>query len=128
MIGVAGFTMISGLLILIIERTNMIGILKALGADNLTIRKVFLWFAVFLIGKGMLWGNVVGLSLCALQSWFKLFKLDPQNYYIDAVPILINPWAVVALNAVTLCAAVLMLIGPSFIITKINPATSMRYE
>jgi lipoprotein-releasing system permease protein len=128
MIGVAGFTMISGLLILIIERTNMIGVLKALGADNLTIRKVFLWFSLFLIGKGMVWGNVIGLSLCALQSRFRLIKLDPENYYIDAVPVLLNPWVVIALNIATMLVAVLMLIGPSFIITKINPATSMRYE
>jgi lipoprotein-releasing system permease protein len=128
MISVAGFTMISGLLILIIERTNMIGILKALGANNFTIRKVFLWFSVFLIGKGMIWGNVIGLSLCLLQSRFHIFKLDPQNYYIDAVPILLNPWVVIALNVATLLVAVLMLIGPSYLITKINPATSMRYE
>jgi lipoprotein-releasing system permease protein len=106
----------------------MIGILKALGANNFTIRKVFLWFSVFLIGKGMIWGNVIGLSLCLLQSRFHIFKLDPQNYYIDAVPILLNPWVVIALNVATLLVAVLMLIGPSYLITKINPATSMRYE
>ena len=125
---VAGFTMISGLLIIIIERTNMIGVLKALGADNFTIRKVFLWFSVFLIGKGMLWGNIIGLLFCFVQSKFQLFKLDPESYYIDAVPISMNLLFFLLINIATLIVSVLMLIAPSFLITKINPATSMRYE
>ena len=128
MIGVAGFTMISGLLIIIIERTNMIGILKALGATNFTIRKTFLWFAVFLIGKGMLWGNVIGLAFCILQSRFGIFKLDPETYYVDTVPVSFNIILFLLINIGTLLAAVLMLIGPSYLITKINPANSMRYE
>ena len=128
MTGVAGFTMISGLLVIILERTNMIGILKALGADNYTIRKVFLWFSVFLIGKGMLWGNVIGLSLCFIQSQFKLISLDPANYYIESVPIAINLPVILLINIGTLLVSVLMLIGPSFLITKIHPASSMRYE
>ena len=128
MIGVAGFTMISGLLIIIIERTNMIGILKALGANNFTIRRTFLWFAVFLIGKGMLWGNAIGLAFCILQSQFGLFKLDPETYYVDTVPVSFNVLLFVLINLGTLFASVLMLIGPSFLITKINPASSMRYE
>ena len=128
MIGVAGFTMISGLLIIIIERTNMIGILKALGANNFTIRRTFLWFAVFLIGKGMLWGNAIGLAFCILQSQFGLFKLDPETYYVDTVPVSFNILLFVLINLGTLFASVLMLIGPSFLITKINPASSMRYE
>ena len=128
MIGVAGFTMISGLLIIIIERTNMIGILKALGANNFTIRRTFLWFAVFLIGKGMLWGNAIGLAFCILQSQFGLFKLDPETYYVDTVPVSFNVLLFILINLGTLFASVLMLIGPSFLITKINPASSMRYE
>ena len=128
MVGVAGFTMISGLLIIIIERTNMIGILKALGANNFTIRKTFLWFAVFLIGKGMLWGNAIGLAFCILQSQFGIFKLDPETYYVDVVPVSFNILLFLLINIGTLSAAVLMLIGPSFLITKINPASSMRYE
>ena len=128
MIGVAGFTMISGLLIIIIERTNMIGILKALGATNFTIRKTFLWFAVFLIGKGMLWGNVIGLAFCILQSRFGIFKLDPETYYVDTDPISFNIILFLLINSGTLLAAVLLLIGPSYLITKINPANSMRYE
>lgn len=128
MIGVAGFTMISGLLIIIIERTNMIGILKALGANNFMIRKVFLWLSVFLIGKGMIWGNAIGLAFCLLQSQFHLLKLDPESYYVDAVPVSLNVWLFLLINAGTLLASVLMLLGPSFLITKINPAGSMRYE
>ncbi len=128
MIGVAGFTMISGLLIIIIERTQMIGILKALGANDFTIRKTFLWFAVFLIGKGMLWGNLIGLAFCLIQSQLKLFKLNPETYYVDRVPISFNLWFFLFINVGTLLAAVLMLLGPSFLITKIRPASSMRYE
>ena len=128
MIGVAGFTMISGLLIIIIERTNMIGVLKALGANNFTIRKTFLWFAVFLIGKGMLWGNAIGLGFCILQSQFGIFKLDPDTYYVDTVPVSFNIILFLLINIGTLLASVFMLIGPSYLITKINPASSMRYE
>lgn len=128
MIGVAGFTMISGLLIIILERTNMIGVLKALGATNYTIRKVFLWLSVFLIGKGMLWGNVVAMGIYFLQTRLGIFKLDPETYYTATVPMSINGWVLLLINAGALIASVLMLIGPSFFISKINPATSMRYE
>lgn len=128
MIGVAGFTMVSGLLIIIIERTSMIGVLKSLGANNFTIRKVFLWFSVFLIGKGMLWGNAIGLAFYFVQHWFGLFKLDPETYYMAAVPVSFNIWLFLLLNVGTLLAAVLMLLGPSFLITRIHPATSIRYE
>ncbi len=128
MISVAGFTMISGLLILIIERTSMIGVLKSLGADNLTIRQLFLWFAVFLIGKGMLWGNVVGLAFYFVQRYTGLFGLDAENYYMDTVPVSFNFGLFLLLNICTLAIALLMLIGPSYIITHIRPADSMRYE
>jgi len=128
MIGVAGFTVISGLLIIILERTNMIGVLKALGANNLTIRKVFLWLSVFLIGKGMLFGNILGLGLYFLQTHFGLFKLDPETYFVDTVPMTLNIWIYLLLNVGTLIVSVLMLIGPSYLITRIEPANSMRYE
>lgn len=128
MLGVAGFTMVSGLLIIIIERTSMIGILKSLGADNFTIRKLFLWFAVFLIGKGMLWGNVIGFAFYAVQKWFGLFRLDAETYYMDTVPVSFNIWIFLLLNAGTLLASVFMLLGPSYLITRIHPASSMRYE
>lgn len=128
MTGVAGFTMISGLLIIILERTNMIGVLKALGADNLAIRKVFLSFSVFLIGRGMLWGNLIGLAFVGLQSSLHLFKLDPTTYYVDSVPVEFNLWWWVLLNVCTLFVSVLMLVGPSYLITRIHPARSIRFE
>lgn len=128
MIGVAGFTMVSGLLIIIIERTSMIGVLKSLGADNTTIRRVFLWFAVFLIGKGMLWGNAIGLAFYFVQKAFGVFKLDPETYYMDTVPVSFNLLLFLLLNAGTLLASVLMLLGPSYLITKIRPANSMKWE
>lgn len=127
-IGVAGFTMISGLLIIILERTNMIGILKALGASSNRIRKIFLWFSVFLISKGMLWGNVIALAIYFLQTRFRILTLDPEKYYMDAVPMHLNVWLFLLINAGTLLVSVLMLIGPSYLIARINPASSMRYE
>jgi lipoprotein-releasing system permease protein len=128
MTGVAGFTMISGLLIIILERTNMIGVLKALGADNLAIRKVFLSFSVFLIGRGMLWGNIIGLTFVGVQSFFRPFKLDPATYYVDSVPVEFNLWWWVLLNVCTLLVSVLMLVGPSYLIAHIHPAKSIRFE
>lgn len=128
MIGVAGFTMISGLLIIIIERTSMIGILKSLGANNDLIRRLFLWFSVFLIGKGMLWGNILGLAFYFVQRYTGLFHLDPETYYMDTVPVSFNIWIFLLLNVGTLLASVLMLLGPSYLITRIRPADSMRYE
>lgn len=128
MIGVAGFTMISGLLIIILERTNMIGILKALGAKNFSIRQIFLYFSVFLIGKGMLWGNIVGLLFCFIQSKFQLFKLNPETYYIDHVPVEFNIWLFLLLNVGTFIVSVLMLVGPSYLISKIHPAKSIQFE
>ena len=128
MLSVAGFTMISGLLIIILERTNMIGILKALGQNNTSIRKVFLYVSFFLIGKGMLWGNVIGISLCLLQSFFHIVKMDPSVYYLDAVPIDLNITSLLLLNVGTLFASMLMMLGPSYLITKIDPAKSIRFE
>lgn len=128
MTGVAGFTMISGLLIIILERTNMIGVLKALGADNLSIRKLFLSFSVFLIGRGMLWGNLIGLTLIGVQSYFRPFKLDPATYYVDSVPVEFNLWWWALLNVCTLIVSVLMLVGPSYLIAHIHPAKSIRFE
>lgn len=128
MLAVAGFNMISGLLILILERTSMIGILKSMGATNWSVRKIFLYHSLFLIGKGMIWGNIIGISICAIQYYFKIIPLDAVNYYTDSVPVLFN-WSIIAiLNAGTLIASLLMMIGPSFLITKILPATIIRYE
>ena len=128
MLIVAGVTMISGLLIIILERTSMIGILKALGARNKTIRHTFLWFAVFIIGKGMLIGNILSLGLLALQQAFGIIKLDAQTYYVSTVPVEINALYIVALNVATLLISVFMLVAPSYLISHIHPAKSMRYE
>ena len=128
MIGVAGFTMISGLLILIIERTQFIGILKALGASNASVRKAFLYLAMLIIGKGMLWGNVVGLGLCAVQKFTGLIPLDPANYYLDRVPIEFNWLFILAVNVVMFVLSVLILIVPSHLISRIYPTKAMRFE
>ena len=128
MMGVAGFTMISGLLILIIERAAMIGTLKSLGANNGIIRRVFLWLSVFIIGRGMLWGNVIGLGFCLLQYYTGLLTLDAETYYMDTVPIAFNIKYLILLNAGTLLASVLILLGPSYLIARIRPADAMRFE
>lgn len=128
MIGIAGFTMIAGLLIIIIERTQMIGVLKSLGANNTTVRHLFLWLSVFLIGRGMLWGNVIGLAFYFVQKYTGLFTLDPSTYYIDRVPVSLSFPIWLLLNIGTLIVSVLMLLGPSYLITRIHPANSMRYE
>jgi len=128
MLSVAGFNMISGLLILILERTNMIGILKSLGSTNWSVRKIFLYHSLFLIGKGMLWGNFIGLSLCAIQYYIGIVPLDPEAYYVATVPISFNWLYIFLLNAGTLLASLLMMIGPSYLITKITPAKIIRYE
>ena len=128
MICVAGITMISGLLIIILERTNMIGVMKALGARNRTIRHTFLWFAVFIIGRGMLWGNIVGIGLIALQHYTGIVSLDPSTYYVSTVPVEFNFLIILAINIATLVVSVLALIAPSYLISFIHPAKSMRYE
>lgn len=128
MLCVAGITMISGLLIIILERTNMIGVLKALGARNRTIRRTFLWFAIFIIGKGMLIGNILGLGLVLLQRFTGFVRLDASTYYVETVPVEINLPLILLLNAATLFVSILVLIGPSFIISHVHPAKSMRYE
>ena len=128
MLAVSGFTMISGLLIIILERTNMIGILKSMGARDFSIRKVFLYLSAFLIGQGMFWGNVVGLSICFIQKYFQLIKLDPVTYYLSAVPIDLNLWNILLINIGTLAVSLLMMIAPSFLVAKITPAKSIRFE
>ncbi|WP_455496599.1 ABC transporter permease [Coprobacter sp.] len=125
---VAGFTMISGLLIIILERTNMIGVLKALGASNYSIRKIFMYVSLFLVGKGMIWGNLIGIFLCLLQSQFRIIKLDPNVYYIPAVPIELNPVYIFLLNIACLIISLLMLIGPSYLVSLIRPAKSIKFE
>ena len=128
MIAVAGVTMISGLLIIILERTVMIGILKALGTRNKTIRHTFMWFAAFIIGKGLLVGNLIGLGLITLQQFTGLVKLNPQTYYVSTVPVEYNIPLFIILNVATLLISLFVLIAPSYLISHIHPAKSMRYE
>lgn len=128
MICVAGFTMISGLLIIILERTQMIGVLKAIGASNRTVRHTFLWFAVFIIGKGLIWGNIIGIGLVALQNHTGFISLDPSTYYVSKAPMEFNPLLVILLNISTLMVSIFVLIAPSYLISHIHPAKSMRYE
>ena len=128
MTAVAVVTMISGLLIIILERTTMIGILKALGARNSTVRHTFLWFAAFIIGKGLLVGDIVALVIVAVQKATGIVKLDPATYYVDTVPVEVNWLFIAALNVATLLVAMFALIAPSYLISHIHPAKSMRYE
>ena len=128
MTAVAVVTMISGLLIIILERTTMIGVLKALGARNSIVRHTFLWFAAFIIGKGLLIGDALALALILLQKFTGFAKLDPQTYYVDVVPVELDWTLIVALNIATMLIALFVLIAPSYLVSHIHPAKSMRYE
>lgn len=128
MMCVAAVTMISGLLIIILERTQMIGLLKALGAGNATVRHTFMWFSAFIIGRGLLWGNLVGLGFVALQYVTGLVKLDPATYYVSTVPVEVNLLYIVLLNIGTLIISLFVLIAPSYLISHIHPAKTMSYE
>ncbi|MFH2141203.1 MAG: FtsX-like permease family protein [Bacteroidota bacterium] len=125
---VAGFNMVSGLLIIILERTRMIGILKAIGAENFSIRKIFLYNAVFLIAKGMIWGNTIGIIICLLQKYTEVLKLDSASYYVDTVPVNINIIHLLLLNVGTLIATFAMMIIPSMIISRISPIKAIKFN
>ncbi len=128
MICLAGITMISGLLIIILERTSMIGVLKALGSRNKMIRHTFLWFSAFIISRGLLLGDVIGIGLILLQKLTGIIKLDPQTYYVSEAPMELNIPIIIVLNIATLLVSISVLIIPSFFISHIHPAKSMRYE
>lgn len=128
MISVAGITIVSGLLIIILERTNMIGILKAMGCRNRAIRNTFIWFATFLIGKGIMIGDIIGLGLVLLQKYTRFVSLDATVYYVDYVPVEIDFLAILLINIITLVICILVFVGPSFLISHITPAKSMKYE
>ena len=128
MVAVAGVTMISGLLIIILERTQMIGVLKALGSRDKQIRHTLLWLATFIIGKGLLWGNIIGIGIIALQHFTGLITLDPQTYYVSVVPVELDIPLIILLNIATLFICVFVLIAPSYLISHIHPAKSMHYE
>ena len=128
MTAVAGVTMISGLLIIILERTTVSGVLKALGARNKTIRRTFLWFAAFIIGRGMVIGDAIGIGLLLLQRTTGIVKLDPQTYYVSEVPVEFTWLLFAIINIATMAVCIAVLVGPSFLISHIHPAKSMRYE
>jgi len=128
MIIVAIINMITALLILILERTNMIGILKALGSTSWSVRKVFLYYAAYIVGLGIFWGNVIGISLCLLQDQFRFITLDEENYYLDYAPIDLNFWVILALNVGTLLVVLLCLILPSYLVTRISPIKAIRFK
>lgn len=128
MVLVAGMNMITGLLVIILEKTAMIGTLKALGAQNISIRKVFIYVGSMLIGKGLILGNIVGIGLCLLQYYFHPFGLDPSVYFMSYVPILLNPAYIVLLNVGTFVLTAAMLIMPSVLVTKISPSEAIRFD
>ena len=128
MMAVAGFTMISGLLIIILERIRMIGILKALGQGNRSLRKVFLHISSFLIGKGMFWGNIAAAVICLAQAQFRLIPLDPTNYYLDTVPVDLTFTSWLSVNVGAFLISMLMMLAPSFLIAKVHPARTIRFE
>ena len=128
MLLVAIINMMTALLILILERTNMIGILKALGQTNWSIRKIFLYYAAYIIFIGLAWGNAIGLILCFIQDKFKLVPLTEEDYYLTYAPIEINWWVVIALNLGTLAITILFLIIPSYLVTRISPVKAIRFK
>ncbi|AUS05884.1 ABC transporter permease [Pseudotamlana carrageenivorans] len=128
MILIAGINMITALLVLILERTQMIGLLKALGSNNWSVRKLFLYNASYLILLGLFWGNVIGLGLLLAQKYLKLLHLDPSVYYVTEAPVYISLGYIVVLNIGTLVLCLLMLLLPSYIITKISPVKAMRFQ
>lgn len=128
MICVSGFTMISGLLILILERTTTIGVLKALGATNSRIRHTFLCYAALIVSRGMLWGNVIGLGIVYVQKLFHIVTLDPEVYYIGYAPIEVNWTWIIGLNVATLVVTMLALVVPSFLVSRVQPAKAIQFD
>lgn len=128
MLCVSGFTMVSGLFILILERTQTIGVLKAMGATNTKIRNVFLYFAGFIIVRGLLIGDVVAIGLLLIQQKYGLIHLDPANYYVETVPVEIDLWAIVLVNVGTLVLTTLALVLPSYMVSRIQPSKAIKFE
>lgn len=128
MILVATINMVVALLVLILERTQMIGILKALGASNWSVRKIFLYNAFYLIIRGLFWGNLIGISLLLIQQYFGIIKLNPENYYVNQAPVYLNWGYVLLLNLLTVTVCFLVLLIPSYIITKISPVKAIRFD
>lgn len=128
MVIVATINMVVALLVLILERTQMIGILKALGASNWTVRKVFLYNAFYLIVRGLFWGNLIGIGLILIQQYFGIIQLNPENYYVNEAPVYLNWGYILLLNVGTVLICLLVLLIPSYIITKISPVKAIRFD
>ncbi len=128
MILVATINMVVALLVLILERTQMIGILKALGANNWSVRKIFLYNAFYLIVRGLFWGNLIGISLLLMQRYFGVIQLNPENYYVNQAPVYLNWGYILLLNLLTITVCFMVLLIPSYIITKISPVKAIRFD
>ena len=128
MILVATINMVVALLVLILERTQMIGILKALGANNWSVRKMFLYNALYLILRGLLWGNGIGIGILLIQKYFGIIQLNPENYYVNQAPVYFDLGYIAVLNVLTIAVCFLVLLIPSYIITKISPIKAIRYD
>ena len=128
MIAVATINMVVALLVFILERTQMIGILKALGANNWAVRKIFLYNAFYLIAKGLFWGNSIGIGLLLIQQKFGIIKLNPENYYVNQAPVYLDFGYILLLNLGTILICLLILLIPSYIITKISPIKAIRFD
>jgi len=127
MILVAGINMITALLVLILERAPMVGVLKALGNNNWSIQKIFLYNAAYLIGVGLFWGNLIGLGLLFLQKKFGIITLNPENYYVTQAPVHLNLYHILLLNIGTLLLCMIMLLIPSYIVSKISPVKAIKF-
>ena len=128
MILVAGINMITALLVLILERTQMIGVLKALGSSDWSIRKIFIYNAMYLIGRGLFWGNAIGLTVLLIQKYFKVFPLDPETYYVTEAPVHLDVGYILALNAGTFLLCLVMLLIPSYLVARIRPIKAIRFD
>jgi len=128
MIVVSTINMVVALLVLILERTQMIGILKSLGASNWSVRKIFIYNAAHLIVKGLLWGNLIGIGLLLIQKYFGVIKLNPENYYVNVAPVDINLWYILLLNIGTVVVCLLVLLIPSYVITRISPVKAIKFS
>jgi lipoprotein-releasing system permease protein len=128
MVLIAGFNMITALLVLILEQTRMIGILKSLGSTDWQIRKIFLYQATYLVLKGLFWGNLIGLGLLFIQKYFGVISLNPETYYVDKAPVYLPLATIIIMNLGVVALSYLMLLLPSYYITKINPVKAINFE
>lgn len=128
MVIVAIINMVTALMILILERTNMIGTLKAMGSSNWSIRKVFLYYAAYIVIIGLFWGNLFGIGICVLQDQLEIIRLSEENYYLSVAPIKMNFWTILGINTGTLITTVLFLVIPSYLVSSISPVKAIRFK